>query len=412
MKILFIHNAYQQSGGEDVVAATEARLLAERGHSVVWYRRDNDELLRPSAPRGLQLGLKTIWASDSYRALMQILRDETPDVAHFHNTFPLISPAAYYACAKARVPVVQTLHNYRFLCPAAKLYRNGHICESCVGREIPWTSVVDSCYRNSVLATAAVAAMLTAHRFLNSWERKIDAYIALSEFARQKFIQGGLPARRICVKPNCVHPDPGIKAGPGDYALFVGRLSPEKGIRVLLDAWKQLPDSVTLLIAGEGPMSEQVKGHAEALGPRIKFIGAVAHERIRDLIHSARFLVFPSTWYEVFPLTIIEAFACGVPVIASRLGSMADTIAHGKTGLHFSAGNPDELAERCLWAWNHPNEMQQMGLAARAEYEAKYTAEKNYKMLTNIYQSVRDKIAASGEPHILRSDFPHVQGAR
>ena len=408
MKILIVHNRYQESGGEDIVAATEARLLAEHGHQVVWYRRDNDELSNDSAPRGVALGMKTIWASDSYRALLRLVRCEMPDVAHFHNTFPLVSPAAYYACARASVPVVQTLHNYRLLCPGATFYRDGRTCEQCLGREVPWTSMVHGCYRHNVLATAAVVAMLTAHRFLESWRTKVHAYIAASEFARGKFIQGGLPARRIHVKPNFVYPDPQAKTGLGDYALFVGRLSEEKGVRVLLNAWRQIITAVPLVIAGDGPLREQVSAFS-ARHEGVKFLGAVEHNGVLRLMRGARFLIFPSILYEgAFPLSIIEAFACGVPVIASRLGSMADTIIHGNTGLHFATSQPDDLAAQCLWAWNHPAETRQMGVAARAEYEAKYTAEKNYKMLTNIYESVRRKIAADGESRFLHRGSRHA----
>jgi glycosyltransferase involved in cell wall biosynthesis len=327
--------------------------------------------------------------------LSEILKREKPHVAHFHNTFPLVSPGAYFACAKAGVPVVQTLHNYRLLCPAATFFRDGNICEQCLPRKTPWPGVLHSCYHGSASASFGVAAMLTSHRILGSWQNRIDAYIALSQFARNKFIQGGLPAERIRVKPNFVDADPGPKNGAGDYALFIGRLSEEKGLRVLLKAWACLKINVPLIIAGGGPMTSEVTIAVQKLGTnRIQVLGHVERGRVMELLRGARFLVFPSIWYEgAFPLSIIEAFACGLPVIASKIGAMEESIADGQTGLLFPCGNATNLAERVGWAWTHADQMQTMGRAARAEYEAKYTPEINYEMLMEIYKSVQHRAA-------------------
>jgi glycosyltransferase involved in cell wall biosynthesis len=402
MKILIVHNAYQQGGGEDVVAANEARLLAERGHSVIWYRRDNDEIRAETGPRKLALGLKTVWAPDSYGKLRSLLKRESPNVAHFHNTFPLISPAAYHTCSDFGVPVVQTLHNYRLLCPGATFFRNGQTCEECLGGAIPWRAVIHGCYRESTMATAAVAAMLTAHRFLGTWQTKVDRYVAVSEFARRKFVEGGLPAGRLRVKPNFVYPDPGFKTEPGAYAFFAGRLSEEKGARVLLDAWGRLKNSVPLWVAGEGPLRDEMSVTAAGTkGNNISLLGTLDHCEILALMQGARFLVFPSILFEgAFPLAVIEAFATGLPTIASRLGPLADGIVHGYTGLHFKPGNSAELAELCDWAWTHTDEMQQIGRAARAEYEHRYSAEKNYEMLMEIYESVLTRPAVGQEKRV------------
>lgn len=390
MKILIAHNTYQQGGGEDVVAATEARLLSERGHQIIWYRRGNEELRAQGAFQTLVTGLKSVWASDSYRELAALLRGESPDVAHFHNTFPLISPAAYYACTQAGVPVVQTLHNYRLLCPGATFFRDGHICDQCLGRRTPWPGIVHRCYRKSAFASAAAAGMLTAHRWLGSWRTKVGIYIAASEFARGKFIRGGLPASRIRVKPNFVHPDPGVRCGAGKYALFVGRLCEEKGARVLLNAWRQLASPVPLIVAGDGPVREDFLPSDRELQGNISVLSTVSHDEVLALMRGARFLVFPSLVYEgAFPLAIVEAFACGLPVVASRLGSIEEGTTHGRNSLHFSAGNCEELAKTVVWAWQHPQKMEEFGRAARLEYEARYTADLNYEILMEIYSSVR-----------------------
>jgi glycosyltransferase involved in cell wall biosynthesis len=400
MRCLLVHNYYQNAGGEDEVFRNEAELLRSNGHQVFEYVRRNDEIRDYGLWDKLAMSFRTAWAHKTTRQLRTILAEKKPQVAHLHNTFPLVSPTAYYACATAGVPVVQTLHNYRLLCPAGTFFRDGNICEQCLSRKAPWPAVLHSCYRDSAPASFVVAAMLTSHYILGSWQSKVDAYIAISEFARRKFIQGGLPAGRIWVKPNFVGADPEIKDGVGDYALFIGRLSEEKGLRVLLKAWSCLKLKIPLIVAGVGPMSGEVATTVEKLGmDRIQLLGQVGRTRVVELLRHARFLVFPSVWYEgAFPLSIIEAFASGLPVIASRLGAMEEAIADGQTGLLFSCGDPADLAARVEWAWTHAEEIQSMGRAARLEYQAKYTPERNYETLMDIYRSaIASRAAAAGE---------------
>ena len=282
--------------------------------------------------------------------------------------------------------MVQTLHNYRLFCPAATFFRDGHVCEECVQHTL-WRSVRYACYRNSRPATATVALMLAVHRRRRTWTRQVDCYIALTEFSRRKFIEAGLPAEKVVVKPNFVHPDPRARNGRGEYALFVGRLSPEKGLHTLLDAWQRLRDRVPLRIVGDGPLRPELEADASRRGlSGVSFDGRLPHDQTLEAMKGARFLVFPSEWYEPFGLTIAEAFACGVPVVASRLGAIEEIVEDGRTGLHFTPGDPDVLAAKVEWAWTHPERMEEMGRAARAEYEAKYTAERNYQMLMDIYQ--------------------------
>lgn len=386
VKILVVHNAYQQRGGEDAVVGAEVRLLEANGHAVVRYERHNDELLGRGALGGIDAAVETVWSSKSFREMKALVEKERPDVAHFHNTFPLISPSAYYACARAGVPVVQTLHNYRLWCPAAKFLREGKVCEACLGRNA-WPGVMHGCYRGSRAATAAAAAMLAVHRRMGSWQTKVDVYIALSEFTRRKFIEGGLPAERIVLKPNFVAGDVPPKTQSGGYVLFVGRLSEEKGPQLLPSAWRSMHTQIPLRIAGDGPLLEKLS--REVREPSLLQIELAGHrtpDEVRALVHGARFLVFPSMWYEGFPMTIAEAFAGGLPVVASRLGSMAEIVQDGVTGLHFEPGNAVDLAAKVEWAWNHPEELARMGRAARAEYEAKYQPSTNYEILMGVYR--------------------------
>lgn len=372
---------------------SDGELLRSAGHEVIEYVRRNDEICDYGIGNKATLSFRTIWAWDTARELRELLRRKKPHVAHFHNTFPLISPAAYYACQEAGVPVVQTLHNYRLLCPAATLFRDGHICEECVDHTL-WRSLRYGCYRQSRSATATVAAMLAIHRRKNTWLEVADCFIALTEFSRNKFIAAGFPEQKLAVKPNFLLPDPGERSEPGDYALFLGRLSPEKGLHTLLSAWERLSRQHTLRIVGDGPLRSNLESLVSSTNlSNIQMIGALPHDDVIKIMGKARFLVLPSECYENFPLTIVEAFACGVPVIASHLGAMAEIVDGGRTGLHFTPGDAEDLTVKIQWAWTHPAEMEAMGRAARSEYEAKYTAERNYQMLLRIYETAISKHA-------------------
>jgi glycosyltransferase involved in cell wall biosynthesis len=388
MKILVVHNSYQQPGGEDIVFEQECQLLESSGHAVITYCRSNWEVPNYSGLRRIELMGKAIWSRDVRQQFTKLLDQERPDLVHVHNTFVMMSPSIFSACREANVPVVQTLHNYRLFCPASTFFRDGRVCEECVEHGL-WRGVTHGCYRNSRAATAAVALMLAVHRQRQTWNREVDCYIALTAFARDKFLEAGLPAEKIFVKPNFVHPDPcpGPR-GEGEYALFVGRLSPEKRVSTMLAAWNLLRKvNIPLVILGGGPQLQLLE--KEALRQdltRVSFRGQVSRDQTLAMMRKARFLVFPSEWYENFPVTIAESFACGVPVICSRMGAMQEIVKDRHTGLHFTTGDAASLAETVEWAWNHPEDLKAMGKEARREYETKYTAEKNYPMLMEIYQ--------------------------
>jgi glycosyltransferase involved in cell wall biosynthesis len=310
-------------------------------------------------------------------------------VIHAHNTFPLISPSLYWAAEHAGVPVVQTLHNFRLMCLNALFLREGRVCEDCLGRS-PWRGVLRKCYRESFAQSAVLAGMLTLHRGLGTYRHKVARYIALNDFCRQKFIEGGLPAERIVVKPNFVdwvevrpHPSP-LPEGEGKRqgVLFVGRLSVEKGVEALAKAVVLLPD-IQLRVAGDGPQAcllEGIKG--------ITRLGSLSGEAVRREMNGSMALVVPSIWYENFPRTIVEAFACGLPVIASRIGALADLVKDGETGLLFEPGSPRDLADKMAWVLGHPEQMAEMGRKARAQYEVEFSADVNYRLLMGIYEGV------------------------
>lgn len=391
MKVLVVHNYYQQPGGEDATCEQECRLLERTGHQVVFYRRSNKEIEGVTGWRSLRLSADTIWNERHRREFLALLGSERPDVVHVHNTFVVISPSVFAACREAGVPVVQTVQNYRLFCPSATFFRDGRICEECLHRGL-WRGVRHACYHCSHAATAVVALMIAVNRRRGTWPGSVDRIIAVTNFSRSKMVEAGLPEEQVVVKPNFVYPDPGEGLGLRDYALFVGRLSPEKRVSVLLTAWSRLQEPIPLLIAGGGPEREALEAQAQSYGlTTVRFLGQIPRVETLAAIQAARFLVFPSEWYEGFPVTICEAFACGTPVICSRLGAMEEVVADGATGLHFTPGDAAELAEKAAWAWSHPAEIREMGREARREFEAKYTAERNYPMLINIYEGVGTK---------------------
>jgi glycosyltransferase involved in cell wall biosynthesis len=352
----------------------EVAMLSSHGHSIELFLRDNIALHQMSRANA---AVHTVWSTEAERAFEALVRSFKPDIVHAHNTFPLISPAIYWAASRLHVPVVQTLHNFRLLCPQAMFLRDGKVCEDCLGK-VPWRGAVRGCYRDSKLQSTVLAGMLTLHRAIGTWQNKVTRYIALNEFCRCKFIEGGLPAERIVVKPNFVDFEAPVHFDRSGF-LFVGRLSVEKGIDVLVGAANALSNS-SIRVAGTGP---EVARLADAKG--MTTLGALGIDAIKTEMSHAVALILPSIWYENFPRTLVEAFASCLPVIASRLGALADLVTEGVTGLLFEPGDSRDLAKKMLWAQQHPDQMAEMGRNARALYEAEFTAERNYQQLMAIY---------------------------
>lgn len=385
LSVLVIHNCYQQPGGEDAVVRAEVEQLLRRGHRVIQYKRNNAEIAGYGLLRKAPLGFNTIWNARTYAALSKLIRRERPDVAHVHNFFPLVSPAAHHACKAAGVPVLQTLHNYRLVCPSATRFSQG---ERCNGSSQSWARCMRiGCYHHSKLHTAAVTAMLAAHRAAGTWQRCVDAYFVPSEFCRQSFAATGLPANKLNVKPNFLAQDPGPRTTAGDYALFVGRLSPEKGVVEMVRAWAQLPE-IPLLIAGDGPLRPAMERARGGRKDHIKLLRQLTSDAVIAYLKGARFLLFPSRWHEPFGMVLLEAAACGVPVIGSRIGAVPELVIDGETGLLFDPDNLDELVQHARWAWTHPAEMEQMGLAARQLYLQKFTPDKSYDVWMSVCRTL------------------------
>ena len=384
MKILMAHDRYRQRGGEDEVYDAETGLLESRGHRVIRHVVHNESI---EERRGFRLAAVTVWNRSSRREIRDLIRRERPDLAHFYNTFPLLSPSIYAACRDEGVPVVQSLHNFRLMCANATFFRSGRPCEDCLGKTVPLPAVVHKCYRGGRAATAAVVAMQVTHRGLGTWSKQVDLYLAgFTEFARDKFVRGGIPPEKLVLKPNFVFPDPGPGTGKGGFALFIGRLTPEKGVQVLVDAWAKIGSRVPLKIVGDGAMSSVAE--AAAKQPGVSWLGRRPLAEVHGLLKDAAFLVFPSTWYEALPRTIVDSLAVGTPILASKIGAMSDLIVDGVNGLHFEPGNPADLADKALNLAADPPALKRLRAGARADFERQYTADRNYDMIMDAYRRV------------------------
>lgn len=390
MKVILCHNFYRSSApsGEDSVFKNEKLLLESNGVEVIPFELYNDEIDDSGLTNKLNIAKNTIWSISTKNRLSKLIASEKPEIVHFHNTFPQISPSAYSACKKHSVPVIQTIHNYRFICPGALLQRENAPCEDCVGNTL-FPALRHKCYRNSLAATSALVAMISINRMLGSYQNNIDRYIALTHFAASRLIAGGLPEEKIIIKPNYLPDPPPIGQGGTSYAVYVGRLSEEKGLKTLLDAWK-LNNSIQLKILGDGPLRSELEEITKANNLNIKFMGYQDRDVILSTVSDAMMQIVPSEWYEGFPMVILEAFACGTPVIASNIGSLEEVIQTGITGAHFTAGNAAELADSITRmseiANIHPEQYQQIRMNARQEFEKKFTAKSNINQLMKIYE--------------------------
>lgn len=384
MRVLLVHNYYQLPGGEDRVFEAEEAILKANGHDVGRLTVSNDSVSDLSR---LELARTTLWSRAGHDVVEAAARDHRADVVHFHNTLPLISPAGYYGAHAAGAAVIQTLHNFRLICPGALLYRDGAPCEVCVGKSFAAPGVRHGCYRGSRSATLAVASMTAVHRVAGTWKRAVDRYIAITDFARDKFIAGGLPADRISVKANPLSADPGQGENGGDFALFVGRLDAGKGLASVLRAWQECAALPPLVIVGDGPEAPLVREAVDRMGAeRIRWKGWLESSDVLDLMRRARVFVFASELYEGgTPMTLVEAFASGVPVAATDRGAARRIVRDGVEGIRFAPGDPNALAAAVHEILRNPTAYQAMREASRAAFEQTYAPEPNYAVLARIY---------------------------
>lgn len=383
MRVLLVHNRYQQRGGEDAVVDAEAALLASHGVNVERLDADNDAI--HGAWSKIQVSVNQITGSSAFRSrLTASIASFRPDVVHVHNWFPTVSASIFKQCKAAGIPVVHTIHNYRLLCVGATLFRDGRVCEDCIGTSLRIPGIRHKCYRNSALGSAVGTVGMLTHWATGTWQCSVDRFIALTEFSRQKLIEGGLPQDKIVVKPNFVDPAPQPGPGDGNYFLYAGRLTEEKGLRTLLACWKKGRDLAPLWIVGDGPLCDEVR-QAAATMPHVRWLGMKRSEEVVWLMERAKATICPSLWYEGMPRVVIESLAVGTPVVASLIGGYPEMIADGNSGALFTAGDENALLQR-LRELEKTNAFITMRSGARQRFIAEYTGEKNFSLLVNIYQ--------------------------
>lgn len=388
-RVLQVHTRYREVGGEERVLEAERQLLESAGISVRQVIFDNADLHEGASPLGdIALAGRFVWNRHAAQVVRSAVSAHRPDAVHVHNTFAAASASVYGA---AGMPVVQTLHNYRFFCPAATAFRDSHVCTDCLGRTVPWPAVAHRCVRGSRSLSLAAGTAMTFHRVVQTYKRTIGAYVALTEFQRGLMADGGMPRDRIEVIPNFLEPDPGVEKVARSGVAYVGRLSLEKGIAQLLQAAQVVPGLIRLV--GAGPLDDDVSTAAAA--GLVAAVGQAGSAEVVSEMRGAIGLVVPSIWFEGCPMVIIEAFATGTPVIASRIGSLGDIVEDGVTGLLVRAGDADDLGRKIQWSIEHPTEMARMGGEARRRYESRYRGPAHLDALLAVYQKVGERTVRS-----------------
>ena len=379
--ILIVHNYYQIPGGEDTVVANEKKMLEKRGHKVILYSRNNAELKQMTKFQKLFLPITTVFNPRTYKEIKRLIKSENIEIVHVHNTLNLISPAVYYAARAMKVPVVQTVHNFRLVCPGATFYRDGHICEDCMKKGL-WCAVRHKCYRGSKIQTLACALTLTIHRIMGIY-KKIN-YICLTEFTKDK-IKSVVDPERVYIKPNFVYDQKGLNQAE-DYYIFVGRVEEIKDVNVLVDAFRSMP-SKKLKIVGRGDLSEHIAARLEKESiHNIELLGFKPHDEVNTLLKHAKALIMCSQWYETFGMVIAEAYSCGTPVIVGNIGNIKDLVIPGKTGEVFEYNSQQDMIAAIKRFEDKP--YREYSRNAYALFNEGLTSESNYNLLMNIYDKL------------------------
>ena len=383
--VLIVHNYYQIPGGEDTVVANEKKMLEKYGHKVILYSRNNTELKQMSKLQKIFLPITTVFNPRTYKDIKKLIREENIEIVHVHNTLNLVSPAVYYAARRMKVPVVQTIHNFRLLCPGATFYRDGHICEDCVEKGLI-CAVKHGCYRESKIQTLACVLSTMFHRLTGIYG-KIN-YICLTDFNKKKLLElKQIKPERVFVKPNFVEKGSDFipREKRKDQFVFAGRLDELKGIDVLFEAWKKMGASAPkLIVCGTGPMEDWCKDFVLKSDVNIEMRGFISNEKVKELVSESSALVLPTQWYEGFPMSIVEAFSVGTPVVCSDLGNAGSVVENGITGIKFSASSSKSLSR----AINGLKDYKNIYCDTYEAYSRLYSEEQNYKELVEIYQHV------------------------
>jgi glycosyltransferase involved in cell wall biosynthesis len=382
LKVLMVHNRYRSVGGEDASTDSQVALLRGAGHEVVVLEESNERIFELGR---LHTAVRSVWSPESYGKVDKILGKDQFDVMHVQNLFPLFSPSVYYAARRHGVPVVQSLRNFRTLCPEAMLYRDGAVCTDCVGKAVAWPSIVHQCYRESASGTAVVAAMAASHRMIGTWKRRVARYVTASEFARDIYVKGGWERSQIEVIPNFVYPDPGTGEGNGGYALYAGRMAPPKGIDTLLEAWRVGGINYPLKIVGTGPLLPDIL-EAAKVNPLIEYLGVVDGDVVADLMGHATLVVAPTRGIETFGRVAAEAMSRGTPAVVAGHGGLREIVTDESTGYHFPPGDAAALADRVRLLLSDDDRLATMRVAARKEFLERFAGERVLARWVDLYK--------------------------
>lgn len=373
-------------GGEEKTLFFEHKLLEENGHKVILFTKDSRDISSYNLAKKIGLCINAIFSFDTYKKIKKIIKSEKPDIAHLQNIFPLISPSVYYALKKHNIPIVQTLHNYRLLCLNGLFVNNsGETCEKCMyGCFIH--GILSKCYRRSFIQSLIMAISIYFHRKLGTFKNKVDLYISPSVFLKNKMIESGLHEDKIEVVSHCIDTDFLAPVLDYDtYGIYMGRLSKEKGVLTLVKAFQRIPD-LRLKIVGEGPLHDEVDNFVMMNKLKnVELLGFIKGEERFEILKKALFTVIPSVCYENFPWVILESFALGVPVIASRIGGIFDLIDEMKNGILFNPDDVEDLTKKISILASDPRLMLSMRHNARQRAEEEYSLAAGYKRRMEIY---------------------------
>ncbi len=416
MKILFAHKFFHPAGGPETVLFQSMEALQKMGHEVIPFSmRRPGNLPTPyskyfvtevnyhdpngSFLRKLKMATSLVYSREAKKKMELLIREQKPDIAHLHNIYHQLSPSILLPLKKHNIPIVMSLHDFKLVCPNYTFLRDGQVCEECEGKHF-YKAIKYKCVKDSYLKSTISAVEMHLHKLFKIYERNIDRFIVLSQFSKERFVRYGLPEEKIILLPNPIEiPSFRKQEGKDKHVLFFGRLSDKNGIFTLIKAMRRLPE-IKLLVLGEGEQQELILDYLrENKMGNVELVGFLSGEKLKKTIANCSFLVFPNNCYHNCPMSILESFASGKPVIGSNLGSVPELVKDGITGHLFEPRDEKDLAKKIKCLYENPQMIEKMGQNARRKVEENYSAEKYYPKLLQIYEELIQEKKVEARPH-------------